>query len=74
MNKNTFLSVEETVIYAQLRHFPFNLIRTSWLTNQLYLVLLQSLQNVFPLVACSYIIFRVNNTVKVLLPDSEIIS
>ena len=28
----------------------------------------------FPLVACSYIICRVNNTLEVLLPDSEIVS
>ena len=49
MNKNTLLSVEGTIIYAQLRLFPFDLIRTWQLRNQLYLLLLQILQNVFPL-------------------------
>ena len=49
MNKNIFLSVEGTVIYTQLRLFPFNRIRTHWLRNQLDLVLLQILQSVFPL-------------------------
>ena len=49
MNKNIFLSVEGTVIYSQLRLFPFNRIRTHWLRNQLDLVLLQILQSVFPL-------------------------
>jgi hypothetical protein len=49
MNKNTLLSVEGTIIYAQLRLFPFDLIRMWQLRNQLYLLLLQILQNVFPL-------------------------
>ena len=49
MNKNTFLSAEGTVIYAQLRLSPFDLIRTWQLRNQLYLLLLQILQNVFSL-------------------------
>ena len=49
MNKNTFLLVKGTVVYAQLRLFPFNLIRKWWLRNQLDLVLLQILQNGFPI-------------------------
>ena len=48
-NKNTFLSAEGNVIYAQLWLFPFDLIRMWKLRNQLYLLLLQILQNVFPL-------------------------
>ena len=49
MNKNTFLLVKGTVVYAQLRLFPFNLIRKWWLRNKLDLVLLQIFQNGFPI-------------------------
>ena len=70
MNKNTFLSTEGTVIYAQLRLFPFDLIRTWQLRKKLYLLLLQILQSVFPLGG----LFIYNNTLEVLLPDSEIVS